>query len=386
MIAGIVTTACVLAALLVAFLALECLLGAAKWKEDDFVVEAPSFTVLMPAHNEAQGIAKSIRAVAAQLRPCDNIVVIADNCSDDTAGIARSLGATVIERRNLDFVGKGYALEFARANLCEIDAELVIVLDADCIPQSGALMRLAAHSVARDTIVQGAYLLQPPAAASTNVRLSCFAFLIKNLIRQRALRRLADTALLQGSGMAFPRRVFDRIEWSAASLVEDMETGLDLLLFGERISFDDTAVILSDASSEAGTVGQRRRWEHGMLHAMVVHVPDILAHAIFGRWRLGFVALDLLIPPTVLLICGALLALAAGVAVIGMTLPVGFLAGALSLLAVGLILAWRAEGREMLPWRDLRRIPSYVIWKLPIVAGFLIQRETRWNRTERNHD
>ena len=186
--------------------------------------------------------------------------------------------------------------------------------------------------------------------------------------------------------MAFPRRVFDRIEWSAASLVEDMETGLDLLLFGERISFDDTAVILSDASSEAGTVGQRRRWEHGMLHAMVVHVPDILAHAIFGRWRLGFVALDLLIPPTVLLICGALLALAAGVAVIGMTLPVGFLAGALSLLAVGLILAWRAEGREMLPWRDLRRIPSYVIWKLPIVAGFLIQRETRWNRTERNHD
>src|SRR5262252_6431115 len=74
-------------------------------------VPRPALAVLIPAHDEAGGIAATIRAVIAQLRPCDRLLVVADNCSDDTASVAMSLGAEVIERRDPSLRGKGYALD-----------------------------------------------------------------------------------------------------------------------------------------------------------------------------------------------------------------------------------------------------------------------------------
>ncbi len=384
MIGAIISVACVMAALLVAFLALECFIGSTRLRRsDDRAGAAPPFIVLMPAHDEQLGIGRTIRAVMAQLRTGDRLIVVADNCSDDTAAIAQSLGAEVLERSDPALRGKGYALEFGRAELRGQDGQVMIILDADCIPQPGALIRLASRAAAEQAVVQGAYLLTPSPSASTNVRLSSFAFMIKNLTRQRGLQRLAGAALLQGSGMAFPRHIFDTIQWRAASLVEDLDMGLDLLLAGERVIFDDRAMILSDASSESGTAGQRRRWEHGMLHSMARYAFPLLGQALEGRPRLALVGLDLLIPPTVILICGAVLTLTIGVVALGPSTPVWSLLAALAALAVALASAWRADGRDLLPASHIGRLPAYIVWKLPIAASFLTQRENKWIRTER---
>lgn len=385
MIAAVVAVACLGVAALVMFLALECLLGADGRGDGVDAFDPPAFTVLMPAHDEAQGIARAVQAVMAQLRACDALLVVADNCSDDTAAIARSLGATVIERTDPDFRGKGHALEFGRAWLREKPADatsggVVIIVDADCVPAPGALARLAAT---RGAVVQGAYLMVPPADASAKVRISCFAFMIKNRVRQRALYRLSGVALLQGSGMAFPRAIFDRVQWRTDSLVEDLDMGLDLVLAGERVAFDGSAVFLSDASSEHGTTGQRQRWEHGMLHSMATYVPDLFRQALSSRGRLAFVGLDLMIPPTVMLIAAALLMLATGAVFLGMTLPVWTLLLSLILLGVALLRAWHMHGREILPLRSLAEVPAYMIWKLPIVARYFTRRERQWIRTER---
>lgn len=380
---GVIALASFAVAALVGFLAFECLLGAGRRAVPVRQSEAPSFTVLMPAHNEAGVIAGPINAVMAQLRPSDRLVVIADNCSDETAAIARSLGATVLERSNPDLRGKGHALEFGRAGLGGIPSEVVIIVDADCTPEPGALVRIAATCASRGAVVQGSDLLKAGADASTKVRISCFAFMVKNLVRQSAVQRLSGFALLQGTGMAFPRAVFDRVEWRAESLVEDLDMGIDLVLAGIPVVFDPSAAFVSDASSEVATAGQRRRWEHGLLHSMGRNVPALLRKAVAGRGRLAFMAVDLMIPPTVMLIVVAMITLALGLAVLGLAAPVVALISALMLLAVGLLRAWHVHGREILPLRNIMGIPGYMAWKLPIAVQFFTRRESEWTRTER---
>ena len=378
MIMVLVWLLCLVVGLPVAVLAIECVTGAwTRARAAAPATDAPAFTVLMPAHNEAAGIAGPVRAVLAQLRPRDRLIVIADNCTDDTAAIARGLGATVIERTDPERRGKGYALEFGRAHLSAGADTVVIIVDADCEPGPHALPRLATTAGRRHAVVQGAYLMLPPDDATAIVRVSCFAFLIKNLVRQRALGALAGAALLQGSGMAFPRELFRRIEWRPDSLVEDLDMGLDLLLQGEQVLFEEAARFTSAASSQRGTEGQRRRWEHGMLHSMTVYVPRLL------RSGLLMVALDLMVPPTVLLI--AITGLVTSVALLlgGLSTPVVLLLALELLLAIGLIGAWHAHGRAVLPARSLMQLPAYLVWKLPIIAQFATRRQKQWIRTER---
>src|SRR5450432_771306 len=69
-------------------------------------------TVLIPAHNEGAGILPTLRDVQAQLGPNDSILVVADNCTDDTAAIAEAAGVEVTVRADPARRGKGYALEF----------------------------------------------------------------------------------------------------------------------------------------------------------------------------------------------------------------------------------------------------------------------------------
>ncbi|WP_395397394.1 glycosyltransferase family 2 protein [Novosphingobium sp. BL-8A] len=387
MIAALAWTMALCMALPALVLAIECAVGACRSLPVPADEPASPCIVLMPAHDEAQGIALAVSSVLAQLRAGDELVVVADNCTDDTAAIARSLGATVIERSDSTLRGKGYALEYGRAFIERQRAEaafaVVIVIDADCLPKPGAISALAAATERKQAVVQGAYLMEPPADADAVVRVSCFAFLVKNLVRQLALDWLAGAALLQGSGMAFPRAVFARMRWSAASLVEDLDMGMDLLLAGQAVRFEPAAGFVSAASSARGTAGQRRRWEHGMLQSAQRFVPRLIGAGIAGRPRLLFVALDLLVPPTVLLIV-LLLAVTAALALI-----VGLEGPTLALLATGLALAlclgaaWWRHGRAMLPLASIGRIPGYVLWKLPLLLQFVTRRERNWIRTER---
>jgi cellulose synthase/poly-beta-1,6-N-acetylglucosamine synthase-like glycosyltransferase len=371
------------AALPVLMLALECGIGAFAAAPADKVGNAPPVIVVMPAHDEAGGIERVISAVQSQLRQEDELLVIADNCSDDTAAIATRQGARVLVRYDPDKRGKGHALEFARAHMAPAAGRIVMILDADCTPAPGAIQHAAAMAARHDAVVQGAYLLQPPAGAGALVRLSCLAFLVKNLVRQQALRRLAGAALLQGSGMAFPWPLFSRMDLRPGSLVEDLELGLGLLLRGHRVMFDGAARFLSEAGSEKATVGQRRRWEHGTLMAMVHYAPRLMRAGFTGRPHLLVVAFDQLVPPAAMLIAiaGGLALLLAAVA--GFAAPVMVLSTAILLLGAGLAGAWARHGQTLVPPAMLGESLRYLAWKIPIALQFVTRRERQWIRTER---
>ncbi len=348
--------------------------------------DAPPYAVLIPAHDEEAGIARLVTAVLAQLRPCDRVLVIADNCTDATASVAREAGATVHVRTDPARAGKAYALAFGRQCLMADPPAVVIVLDADCVPAPDSLARLAVSATTMNAAVQARNLLSVEGRATPLVQISSFAFLIKNLVRQRGLQRLSGLALLQGNGMACPWPMFAAAPLATTSLVEDMRLGLELALAGEAVRFDDEAHVFSPAASQNATRSQRTRWEHGTLATAAEYVPRLLSAGCLGRPRLLLLATDLLVPPLALLVVlsgAALAAVGAGVLITGEIAPFAFLAGAMTLFALTIIANWMAHGRAMLPASALLRVPHYVLWKQPIYAGVATRRQRSWIRTSR---
>src|SRR5207302_10964276 len=97
---------------------------------------AARFAVLIPAHDEEHDIAIALESLTAQVYPHDRFVVavIADDCRDRTAEIARAMGAVVYERSDAERRGKGHALLWGIERIREDypETQAIMVLDADC--------------------------------------------------------------------------------------------------------------------------------------------------------------------------------------------------------------------------------------------------------------
>ena len=109
--------------LIILYLALELCVGLSRLHKRDTAFDAQGLAgvILVPAHNEAVGIEETVKALAAAA-PSFRIVVVADNCTDETAALARTAGAETIIREDAQRRGKGFALSFGRDYL-----ELVFV-------------------------------------------------------------------------------------------------------------------------------------------------------------------------------------------------------------------------------------------------------------------
>ena len=351
----------------------------------------PPFAVLMPAHNEANSIVESLNSLQAQLRESDRLLVVADNCDDATAAIARGMGAEVSERFDAQHRGKGYALDYGVRVLAAAAPAVVIAVDADCQVAAGALARLAQSASESGHPVQARYDMLPLVDADVGQRISAFAWRVKNLTRPRGATRLGLPCLLTGSGMAFPWSTIEGASLASGNIVEDMQLGLDLACQGRAPQFCEAALVTSRfAPTSESRQTQRRRWEHGHLATLLSQVPRLVRAAMHLRQpRLLGLCLELCVPPLALLaamtLALTLLSLLWG-SVSGAWLP-----GAMSLIATSSMAwataaAWRRDGRELVSVRDLLSVPSYVLGKLPIYAAFLKRRESSWIRTERPRD
>ncbi|MCY7280603.1 MAG: glycosyltransferase family 2 protein, partial [Sphingomonas bacterium] len=163
-----------------------------------------SSVVVIPAHNEETSIAATIAALSAEAAGIADLLVVADNCSDRTAEIAGASGSRTIVRTDPALRGKGFALAFARDELSKAPPAVVLVVDADCHIDRLSLTALIDAAANRSVPAQAVNLLRPDLAAAPFVQVSNFAFMLRNLIRQRGLQRLAGRVHLTGTGMAFP--------------------------------------------------------------------------------------------------------------------------------------------------------------------------------------
>lgn len=367
---------------------LETVFGAVKLKASGLSGRVPRTAILMPAHNEATMIAHTLSRIGPVLSEEMRLLVVADNCTDETARIVTGAGHEVIERTDPQKRGKGYALAFGRDHLRLNSPECVIVFDADCETDAGSMEMLAKYCHAREVVVQARYVMEPDLALSPKVQISNFAFWIKNVVRQRGVHRLGGAAVLVGTGMAFPWSIFDEAPLATSNIVEDLALGLHLTQVGHAPVYLEEAVVVSAAANETATLGQRTRWEHGFLATAKSHGLGAVWRGLTGGGRKLFqLGLHLLVPPLAFLLFAAVALLG----VLGaLAFATGYWPAAITLaLCVGaallsVLLNWIVEGHRWLGFAALLRLPMYLVWKIPVYLRLARGNKVGWERTERS--
>jgi len=348
--------------------------------------------VLVPAHNESRNVLPTIACLLPQMRSGDRLVVIADNCSDDTAALARDAGAQVIERHRPDLRGKGYALACGVDFLRTDPPDVVMVVDADCTVTADAVARVASRCAETARPVQMLNLMHAAPGAGVRLRILEFAMVVKNLVRPLGAYRLGGACHLMGTGMALPWTLMSSAQLATGHLAEDMKLGVDLALSGHPAHFYLDAEVSSAFPEDAQVARvQKSRWEHGHLTTLREELPRLLGAGLRTRSSaLGVLALDLLIPPLALYVLTLGLAFALA---IGASLASSWFIPACAVLALGalaliwaVLLAWFRHGQHLLSARELLTTPLYALWKLPVYVTYALRRRSGWVRTKRKSE
>lgn len=347
------------------------------------------FDVIVPAHNEAAVIARTVTNLRGLDWPADQfrVLVVADNCTDTTADIARDAGAVVLERSNLEHRGKGYALDFAfNASQRAGWAQAVVVIDADAEASSNLLEAFAARLEGGEQAVQAHYGVLNP-NDSWRTRLITIAKAAFHIVRSRARERLRLSCGIRGNGWCVTHELLHRVPYGAFSLTEDLEYGITLGLAGVRVAYADEAHSDADmVSGEQVARNQRQRWESGRFDLIRTKTVLLLKTACATPSAICLdLALDLLVLPLSYVVLNvAALSLAAAFAnawrsIFQLWQYLGLINGIFLMLYV--IRGWQLSGIGLRGIADLGRAPFFLIWKILLLARRKKTKE--WVRTDR---
>jgi cellulose synthase/poly-beta-1,6-N-acetylglucosamine synthase-like glycosyltransferase len=346
--------------------------------------------VIVPAHNESSGLVPTLQDIKAQLGVRDRLIVVADNCTDDTAAVAAASGAEVITRDEPERVGKGFAMGWGITHLSKDPPDFVLFVDADCRLDDDLVRRLTRVCQGLQRPAQALFVMRSPDNSSVNHSFAEFAWLLKNRIRPLGLRNLHCPVQLMGTGMMLPWNAISSVPLESSHLVEDLKLGLDLATAGQAPYFFPFVKVTSVFPTSAkGTESQRLRWVQGHLATIGKFVPRLLAIGLMRRnLNVVVLALDLLVPPLSLLalLIVATMALTSSVALLGgPALPSLIAAGNLVGFIVCLLLAWSRFGRQVFPARELLSVGSFALKKIGLYRRMLLGgTASRWIRTDRS--
>jgi cellulose synthase/poly-beta-1,6-N-acetylglucosamine synthase-like glycosyltransferase len=377
-------------ALLVAYL---LLLTIAAWfapRRTPARNQAPThrFLFLLPAHNEERllpGLLENVR----QLEYPSSLYavhVVADNCTDRTAAVARAGGAVVHERFDTTQIGKGYALQWLLQRIWASGEphDAVIVLDADSVVSSNFLTIMDARMARGERAIQAYYAVRDP-EQSWSASLRSVALAALHYPRPQGRSVLGGSTGLKGNGMVFARDIAMQHPWPV-SLTEDIEYHMALIMAGERVMFAPDAVVWAEMPGTlAASHTQNVRWERGRMEMIRRYVPELLAAALRRRSFLLFdAAIEQLIPPfSILAMAGVAVlfgALLLG-SMLGMGLAIFILAGQAVYVLNGLMLA----GVPRKVYQALLYAPLFIVWKLWLYVRVLLGFDRGgWVRTARN--
>lgn len=240
----------------------------------------PRFAVLIPAHDEERSLPQTLRSLAAACCPADDVqvTVVADNCTDRTAEIARAAGVACVVRHDPTCRGKGHAIAFGLARILRDRPDVVLILDADCDLNPGALREFAAAFASGVDAVQ-ACVRSRNADAGPAGYVAAVGAALDNAVAA-GLDRLGRPVPLRGTGMAFRRELLERIPWDAFGSVEDVEYAARLRAAGVKPRLCRGAVVSCEAPAGAACLcRQRRRWRAAVrLRTWAGSKPLVLLH------------------------------------------------------------------------------------------------------------
>lgn len=345
------------------------------------------FVVVVPAHNEATGIEKTVRSLLSIDYPAEKFttVVIADNCTDATATLAREAGATVIERFDDLRRSKGFALtDVLPRVLADGTIDAVVVVDADTHVDANLLSAFSARFANGAHAVQADYEVAN-ADGGWRTELMSVAFTCFHEVRSMGRERLGLSAGLRGNGMAFTRFALETVPHEASSLVEDLEHGIALAKAGIRVAYVHEASVRAEMPiNDDAAASQRKRWENGRDLMRTEHAWSLLRLAVTNRSKVqADLGADVLIPPLSKVVEAnvALSGAAFAIALLRRRGGASTICAALALggLVVHVAAGWRRSGVGV---SVLAQLPGYLRWKSGLTFGST-GADNAWVRTPR---
>ncbi len=347
------------------------------------------FTFLVPAHNEARGLLRTLDSLHNVAWPPSmaRVHVVADNCTDATARIARSVGAVVTERHDVLNLGKGFALAAGvRECLADPFADAVVVIDADSTVDASFLAVMQAHLMRGASVVQSRYGVLN-ASQGWRPRLMTVALALFHDVRSRGREVLGLSTGLRGNGMCFTREVLVAHPPQSTSLVEDVEQGISLGLAGVLVHHAmETRVLGEMPVSSAAATSQRLRWEVGRAQLRRHWMRQLLRAAWAQKSRvLADLAADLAMPSLTSLVLGTVVGLVLSVAVAVSGPPVALVmwGSACALLALYITRGVQLSGAGWRAWLDLGAAPLFMAWKVALGLRRRVPAPGVWTRTAR---
>jgi 1,2-diacylglycerol 3-beta-glucosyltransferase len=345
--------------------------------------------VLIPAHNEEEGITRTLNAIMACDYPKNlfEVYVIADNCTDHTALHARNAGALACERFDTVNRGKGQALDWFLKNHGEIyrHTDAITIIDADVAPDKNYLREISA-TLSNPTIqALQAYNGVSNPNAGWRPALIDAAFNVFNHLRMAGSVKLSGTAVLKGNGMAFRTSLLQRYGWPCHSIVEDMEFTLRLLQDGISVHYNPDAIIRSEMVTSASSAStQRSRWEGGrFMLVRKMSNPLLKLFITTGQIRYLYALAELATPPLSLLVM--LFTAATAAALIALKGSWLVIAASYWMILIFYVISGQIQRRAPLStWLYLAAAPLYVLWKIPLYIAMVVHKKSNtWVRTTR---
>ena len=357
------------------------------------------FLVVVPAHDEESGIVATVMSCKSLNYPehLFQVLVVADNCTDATASLARDAGARVLERHDSSKRGKGYAIQYLIDSLIEAKEfdhwDALVFIDADSTVHPDLLRRFAQILDCGHDWIQ-CYDAVGNADQSWRTRLMAYAFSLINGVTLQGQSALGLSAGLRGNGMCISTTGLRRVPWNSQGLAEDLEYSWSVRIAGGRIAYAPDVSVHATMLTRGGqaSTNQRRRWEYGRDKLRRTMLGPLLRSSHLAWYEKTAAVVELTMPAMVTLVVAYLFLIVCAI----LRLPTLaatreyflFYSAAFCLSIASLALGLQALCPfllGLLPWRfanSLLYVPYFAIWKT-LVA--LKGRPESWLRTTREN-
>lgn len=346
------------------------------------------FAFLIPAHNEDSVVGDCVASIRSQNYPSDliDVFVVADNCKDKTAEVARNAGATVFERFTTEISGKAKAVKHGIEQICSaaVEYDYLVIVDAD------NMMAPNWAEVVSETINPGddgfqTYVETKNPNDSSVTFGNYLSFVFMNKVIQAARSKMGLPALLAGTGMGFSHHFINQKGFSSDSLTEDRDLSIQALFHGYRFRWIGNAYLYDEKPvGTRASFNQYKRWSSGQLTGLAADLKKLLRLLFGGKLikalDVAYSVVGPVLPFSYVLAIGlGLISL-----ILGNVYPISlfFALACISVLQLALILLIFGRG-----FRDVVKLGSYIYVRLinwGSLFSALINRDTKWVKTK--HD
>lgn len=240
------------------------------------------FMAVISARNEENVIANLIESLKNQSYPKDklDIYVIADNCTDNTAGVARDAGAIVYERFNEFKRSKGYALEWFFDIVLEEfpdKYDAFCVFDADNVVSPNFISKMNEKLCEGETVVQGYRDIKNPDETWVSANYAIFYWTMDRCYNYTR-DKLGLSSLINGTGFMIAMSVLKEDGgWHTNTLTEDTETSMNVIAKGKKVAWANEAIVYDEQPTDFVVAwNQRLRWGVGTAQCLKVCLPKML--------------------------------------------------------------------------------------------------------------